>query len=438
MKNKQLSLKIALVYDKVNTWGGAERVLLALHEIFPEAPLFTSVYRDPKGHRRELRHPEFISGSEKILKQVQNDETEWAKVFPEVIPSFLQKWPLAKSHIQLYAPLIPMAFESFCFDGFDVVISVSSGEAKGIVTKPGTLHLCYCLNPTRYLWNDPGYGKYDFGLLNSLVHLIKEPLLSWLRQWDYIAAQRPDSYATTSETVKARIKKYYRREARVIYPFVDTEFFSTKKINEQMTNNANNQKNNITIKPYFLIVSRLTGYKEVDLAVRACQELEVNLVVVGDGPELDRLKQMVETHGNASLHNETQSLAFLRSRVAFSGAVGDQKLLDFYQNCQALIMPQEEDFGLTALEAQACGKPVIAYGEGGVLETVINGKTGLFFGEPTMESLIRALKQYNIKAKRQIKSSDCRAQAEKFSKTKFRKNFQNWVLEEWRAYDKII
>src|ERR1035437_3756793 len=179
-------MKVALVYDRVNKWGGAERVLLALHKIFPEAPLFTSVYNA--------------------------ESAAWAKVF-DVRTSFLQNFPKAKTAHELYAVLMPLAFESFNFDNFDLVISVTSEAAKGIITKPSTLHICYCLTPTRYLWS--GYNDY---FKSSIFKLISKPLVSYLRFWDKIAAKRPDEYIAISIEVKNRIKKYYKRDSEVVYP----------------------------------------------------------------------------------------------------------------------------------------------------------------------------------------------------------------------------
>lgn len=194
-------MKVAFVYDRVNKWGGAERVLLALHEIWPEAPLYTTVYDEKKA--------------------------PWAKVFPKVITSFLQKFPFAKSHHELYPWLTPLAFETFDFTDYDVVISLTSAEAKDIITKPQTLHICYCLTPTRYLWSH--YGEYlnnpGFGFLTDSIYKILIPRLSsGLKATDRICAQRPDEYIAVSKTVQKRIKEYYYRDSEVLYPGIDTDF----------------------------------------------------------------------------------------------------------------------------------------------------------------------------------------------------------------------
>lgn len=366
-------MKVALVYDRVNKWGGAERVLLALHEIWPQAPLYTSVY-DPK----------------KAL---------WAKEF-KVIPSFLQRFPWAKSKHELYPLLMPLAFESFDFDQYDVVISVTSEAAKGIITKPGTLHLCYCLTPTRYLWS--GYTSY----FNSRgLRLISRPLVNYLRKWDLVAAQRVDGYSAISQTVQKRINKYYGRPSEVIYPPIDTEIF-------------NNQNRKIKIEgKFFLVVSRLVKYKNVDLVIKAFNHLGWNLKIVGTGDEENKL------------------IRISKANIEFLGQLTDEKLLSYYQNCAAVIFPQEEDFGIVPLEAQACGRPVIAFGAGGATETVVGKKTGLFFYPQTPEALLKALNSFRPS---NYKEEDCQAQTDKFTKERFKKEFKKTVENKWRKYQKNI
>jgi len=353
-------MKIALVYDRVNKIGGAERVLETLHEIWPQAPLYTAVYY-PQG-------------------------APWAKKF-KIIPSFLNKWPLAKKHHELYPWLTPLAFESFDFSDFDLVISITSAEAKGIITKTKTKHLCYCLTPTRYLWS--AYNDYFF---NKGLRWLTQPIVDWMRNWDKIAAQRPDEYLAISQEVQKRIKKYYHRQSFVCYPPVDTEnFYPAEK----------NQKGD-----YFLIVSRLVPYKKIDLAIQAFNQLKEPLKIIGEGSEKNRLKEMAK--GN----------------IEFLGKLTDQELLSYYQNCRALIFPQQEDFGLVPLEAQACGKPVIAFAGGGALETVIEGKTGTFFRPQRVTALVKKIKSFKDKDYRTI---DCRSNAERFDKIIFKQNFKNLV-----------
>lgn len=366
-------MKVAFVYDRVNKWGGAERVLLALHELWPEAPLYTSVY---------------------------NSETApWAKVF-RVIPSFLQRFPLAKIHHELYPWLMPLAFESFNFDGYDLVISVSSEAAKGILTPPKTLHLCYCLTPTRYLWS----GQVQY-FDSSLKKFFAQPFLKALRAWDLGAAQRPDKYLAISKTVQERIAKYYKRESEVVYPPVETEKFKLAPVSSKNKENS----------PYFLVVSRLVKYKSVDLAIEAFNRLGWALKIVGTGREYEKLRCQAAKN------------------IEFLGQLTDEELLGYYQNCQAVVFPPEEDFGIVPLEAQACGKPVIAHKAGGATETVRENKTGLFFSSKTTKDLVEVLKRFNPAA---FKAEDCRKQAEKFSQKKFRQEFKSAVLRQWQNHTK--
>lgn len=362
-----------MVYDRVNKFGGAERILLALHELWPEAPLYTSVY-NPEG-------------------------APWAKVF-KVIPSFLQKFPLAKSNHEFYAALMPLAFESFNFDDYEVVISVTSEAAKGIITKPGTLHLCYCLTPTRYLWS--GYEEY-FG--PKSLKLLTRSIVNSLRNWDKVAAQRPDEYLAISHVVAERIKKYYGRESEVVYPPVNTNKFKVQNAKFKVKT----QKSK-----FFLVVSRLVKYKKVDLAIEAFNRLGWQLKIVGMGREIKSLRKMAGKN------------------IEFLGNLTDEALLNYYQNCQAIIFPQEEDFGIVPLEAQGCGKPVIAYRAGGATETVIEGKTGIFFNEPKTESLVKALEEF--KERKEFRPEACRGQAEKFSQEKFKIEFKRALEEKWQTH----
>ena len=366
-------MKIALVYDRVNKWGGAERVLLELHEIFPDAPLYTSVYDEKNAN--------------------------WAKVFPEVIPSFLQNIPVLRKYHEALGWLTPLAYETFNFDNFDCVISVTSEAAKGIITKPKTLHICYCLTPTRYLWS--GYEEYLNNPPKTLSWIpfykqVSQPFLKYAKNWDRIASQRPDKYIAISTEVKKRIKKYYGRDSEIIFPPVDTERFKIQDLRFKK-------------KDYYLIVSRLVPYKKVDLAIEAFNELGLPLVVVGRGSEETRLKRMAK--GN----------------IKFTGFVKDNDLPGYYKNAKTFIYPQEEDFGITAVEAQAAGVPVIAYKKGGVLDTVIEGKTGIFFKEQSVASLKDAVIKYEKLNQHNIKSFDCVKNAGKFTKDRFKMNFRMMV-----------
>ncbi len=355
-------MKIAIVYDRVNKWGGAERVLLTLHEMFPDAPLYTSVYD-------EKRAP-------------------WAKVFPKVVTSFLQKIPFAKSNHEFFAPLMPLAFESLDLTGFDLVISVTSEAAKGIIARPGTIHICYCLTPTRYLWN--GYSEYFKG---STLKGVLKPVISYLRKWDLIAARRPDELIAISTEVKSRIKKYYGLDSEIIFP-------STEPLSINVTE--------AKAKESYLVVSRLVSYKRVDLAIKAFNNLGYSLTIVGGGREMKKLKRLA------------------KNNIKFVGGVPDSELGQYYQGAKALVMPQEEDFGIVAVEAQSFGVPVIAYKKGGAQDTVMNGKTGILFPYQTVESLIDAVKKFE-KVEHKIKFEDCIINSKKFSKERFKKEFAKVV-----------
>lgn len=366
------TMKTAIVYDRINKWGGAERVLLTLHEMFPDAPIYTSVYDKSKA--------------------------SWAEVFPRIHTSFLQTLPLAKSNHEYLAPLMPIAFEQFNFDEFDLVISVTSEASKGIITKPHTMHVCYCLTPTRYLWS--GYDDYFKGLP---LKGVAGPAVEYLKSWDKVAAQRPDKIISISTEVQKRVKKYYGRKSEIVYPPVDIEKFQIQKTGGKMkTQKAIFEK----YKGYFLIVSRLVSYKKVDLAIQAFNDLDIPLVILGTGKEERKLRSIA----NENIH--------------FEGFVEDEVLAMYYKNARALIFPQNEDFGIVPVEAQASGTPVIAYKKGGVLDTVIDGKTGLFFNKQNVESLKQALEKFD---KISIRAEDCVQNAKKFDKKVFKYKFSEFI-----------
>jgi len=363
--------KVAIVYDRVNKWGGAERVLLALHEIYPKAVLFTSVY-DSAG-------------------------APWARVFPEIKTSFLQKLPFVKSNHEFLGALMPIVFESFDFSGFDIVISVTSEAAKGIITKPGTLHICYCLTPTRYLWSSRKFyfdnppSKFDF---IPFFNFFSKPLIEYLRGWDKVASQRPDRMIAISTEVRRRITKFYQRDSEIIFPPVS------------LASESRSEKEAKKDKGYFLIVNRLIPYKKVDLAIKVFNKLKLPLYIVGTGSEEFKLKLMSGKN------------------IKFFGQVSDSQLEELYMGAKALIMPQKEDFGIVSLEAQSYGVPVIAYGKGGALDTVISGKTGLFFNRQTVESLEAAITEFeNTK----FKADNLKTNAKRFSKEIFKKEFARIV-----------
>lgn len=351
-------MKVALVYDRVNKWGGAERILLALKKIFPNADLFTSVY--------------------------SKKNAPWASVF-KIETTFLEHLPLSSSYHEFYATLMPIAFESFNFDKYDLVISLTSESAKGVLTKPGTLHICICLTPIRYLWS--GYEDY---FKNLFLKTISKPVVSYLRFWDKIAAQRPDSFIAISKEVQLRIKKYYNRDSTLIYPPITLKNLISKN----------------TKGDYFLVVSRLVPYKRIDLAIKACKDLNLPLKIIGKGSEEGYLKDISSDN------------------IEFLGEVSDKELAAYYQNCKALIFPGREDFGLVMAEALSFGKPVIAFGKGSATEIIKEGITGEFFREPTVESLVGVLINFSVS---RYNNRTCQSEASRFSFERFERNLNSFL-----------
>jgi glycosyltransferase involved in cell wall biosynthesis len=370
-------MKVALVYDRVNKIGGAERVLAELHKLWPEAPLYTAVY-NPK----------------KAL---------WAESF-EVKTTFLQHFPFAKNHHEWFAWLTPFAFNTLSFDGYDVVISVTSAEAKGLITKPETLHICYCLTPTRYLWSAKDTYKKNtgFGVFHALVKRAFSLWLPTLQGWDHIASQRPDQYIAISKHVQRRIEDYYQREVdAVIYPPVDTDFFKPAK----------NEKE---VSDYYLLVSRLVPYKRADIVIRACSNLKKRLVVIGDGNGKQELQRMAGP-----------TVEFV------AGNLTDQALLGYYQKCRAFLFAGQEDFGIAAAEAQSCGKPVIAYKRSGISEIIREGITGLTFQKQSVDSLEEAIRQFE---NRTFSGEVCRKNALRFNKQTFLEKINAFVSQTYQRH----
>ncbi len=363
--------KVAIVYDWIDSWGGVERVLLVLANIFPRANFYTSIY-DPV-------------------------KAAWAKkLSPKT--SFIQKLPsfIRRSRI-LSLPFYPLAFESFDFRTYDLVISVSSSFAKGVITHPRTRHLAYVLTPPRFLW-----GMTNQYISGSLIKGLSRPYLSYLKKWDFIAAQRPDEIIAISQNVASRCLTYYNRQAAVLYPPFDADYW------EGFNHVTCNLKQ--VPKKYYLIVSRLTQYKRVELAVQVFNDLpNDNLIIVGKGRQKDYLRRRAGRN------------------IYFKNDLSDRELSCIYRHAEAHIMPQEEDFGYTALEAQYFGCPVLAYAKGGAKETVIEGKTGLFFAEQTKSSLLEALERfkqisYNLRAETR---KNGKINSDVFDKKKFIEFFQS-------------
>lgn len=328
-------MKVALVHDYLNQMGGAERVIMAFHDMFPDAPIYTSIYEPQRVH------PAF----QKM----------------DIRTSFMQKFPLVTKHHQPYLPFYPFAIESLDLRGYDLVLSSSSAFAKGIITAPETTHICYCHTPMRWCWN---YNEYvEREQLGKLARKVLPFIITGLRLWDQTTAMRVDHFIANSPLVAERIRKYYHRDAIVIPPPVEASRF---------TFNPDTQ-----IEDYFLIVSRLIPYKRIDLAIEACNRLQLPLVIIGSGRDLERLKKLAGP------------------TIQFLGRLSDPEMQHYYTHCRALLFPGEEDFGITPLEAQACGRPIIAYGAGGALASVIDGITGAFFHEHTVESLATLLASFD-------------------------------------------
>lgn len=351
---------------------------MGIAEIFPEATIFTSLF-DPK-----------------ILKFAPNLEKYQIKT------TFLQKFPLKRLVRRLLLPLYPIAFETFNFDGFDLVISSSARFAHGVITKPNQLHIAYVNSPPRFLWETKNYLEGE--RLKILIKVLAKPLLGYLRNWDRVASSRPDVILANSENVAGKIKEIYGRESEVLYPFVDLERFLPLATGHSIKNYSNGEKR--TANSYFLVVSRLLSWKKIDIAIEVCKRLNLGLKVVGDGPDKKRLRKMA-----------SENIQFLPN-------IDDEKLRELYQNCKAVILTQEEDFGLVALEAQALGKPLIAYGFGGSLETIIDGETGIFYQEQKVESLVKAIEKF---AKINFEASNCLANAGRFSKANFQNRFRGII-----------
>lgn len=364
-------MKIALTHDHLFQIGGAEKVLFALHQIFPASPVYTLIHNPEKAG---------------LFKDLA------------IKTSFLEKLPFSKNHFKWYLGLMPIAWEQFDFSPYDIVISSASAFSKGVLTPPNTLHICYCHSPTRYLWSDA--HRYVEELKQpKLIKKILPLILNKLRIWDHIAAQRVDQFIANSEFVAKRIKKYYQREATVIYPPVSTAEFQIAP----------------EIKNYYVLVSRLRPYKRVDIAIQAFNQLHLPLKIIGFGEEATRLKKMA------------------KENIEFLGELADPERNQWLASAKAFIHPQEEDFGIAAVEAMACGRPVIAYKSGGVLETVVEGVTGRFFEEQTWEALADAVVKFQADFL-QFNPQAIKAHAEKFNQERFEKEIKEFVARSWQEF----
>jgi len=364
-------LNLAIVCSWLNQYGGAERVLEVVHDMYPDAPVYTSMYA-----------PDALPDSYR----------DW-----DIRTSFLDRLPLIKKRHQFFLPLYPLGFESLDLRGYDVVFSLTSAFGHGVLTSAETEHVCYCLTPARFLWSYHAYMQREG--VGRLARIGLQPFLKSLRQWDRLAADRVDRFVAISRTVQRRIYKHYRRDSQIIYPPVDTRPFDR----------------DVQPEDYFLVVSRLVPYKRIDLAVRAFNALGLPLRIIGDGRDRAALQ------------------AIAQSNIEFLGYVDDDRLVkEQMAKCRALIFPGEEDFGITPLEVVATGRPVIAYAAGGALDTIEPDRTGVFFHEPTPESLAEAVRSFEGMS---FDADHMRAQVEQFSVDRFRQELSQLLGEaEARAH----
>ncbi|MDP2656055.1 MAG: glycosyltransferase [bacterium] len=366
-------MKIALVHDHLTQEGGAERVLKAFHDMYPDAPIYTLVY----------------------------DDNKLGKFFDKkrIRPSFLQKFPFVTKHYQWLLPLMPTATEIYDLSAFDIVLSSSSAFSKGVITRSTTLHICYCHTPTRYLWMDT--HRYIKELRQGkMVKPFIPFLLTALRIWDQAAADRVDKFVGNSKTVQERIKKYYKRDSDIIYPPVNVSEYSIVE----------------TIGDYYLAGGRLVAYKRFDIVVEAFNRLGLKIKIFGEGPEYKKLSK------NA------------KQCVEFVGKVSDEEKIDLYRHCIAYIHPQEEDFGISLVQAAAAGRPAIALAAGGALESMIDGVTGTFFYDQDWAALANTILHFQHK---NFDPHTIRQHALKFSADRFKKEMSAYVETSWHHWQEM-
>jgi glycosyltransferase involved in cell wall biosynthesis len=363
-------MKTAIVHYWLDSYRGGEKVVEVLCELFPDADVFTHLYVPDRLPRTISRH--------------------------NVKTTFIQKLPFARRLSRHYLPLMPLALEQLDLSGYDLVISSESGPAKGVVTDPDSLHICYCHSPMRYLWDQ--YSAYR-ERCGPVKKLLMAPLFHYLRQWDAVSARRVDRFVANSRFVARRIRKYYRRDARVIHPPVDVRRFGWDK------------------KPgdYYLTISELVPYKKVDLIVRAFTRSGRPLLVIGDGSEKPKLQRLAGPN------------------VRLLGHVPDETLETVLQGCRALVYAATEDFGIVPVEAQAAGRPVIAYDTGGTSETVLDGVTGILFNSQTPDAINRAVEKFENKGE-EFSARRIRKHAERFARDKFLHKMRAFISDAFRDW----
>lgn len=365
-------MKTAIIADWLTNYAGAENVISAFYKLYPDSKIFTTLFNPEK------------------MKELASADVE---------TSYIQKIPGAKNHHPWFLSLMPLAVESFDLSQYDVVLSSCHSIAKGIITKPETMHVCYCHTPMRYAWDD--FHKY-IGESN-FPWIIKKMIpgqISKIRLWDRLSADRVDYFIANSSYVAQRIKKYYQRDSVVIYPPVDTDKFNVTEI---------------PTEDYYLAVGRLIPYKKFDLLVETFNKNGKKLKIAGTGSEMKKLKVIA------------------KNNIEFLGFVPDEELKKLYQNCRAFLFPQIEDAGIAPLEAMASGRPVIALKAGGVVDVLQEGKTGLFFEKQTVKSLSEAIDKFE---KTNFDSAKIRKHAEQYSTKEFQKKIDAFVKEKYEGWNK--
>ncbi len=361
-------MRVAIIHYWFVNWRGGEKVLRAISDLFPQADIFAHV-ADPGLIERELPGR-------------------------RVKTTFISKLPFSRTQYQKYLSLMPLALEQLDLRSYDLIISSESGPAKGVIVPPGAMHICYCHSPMRYVWDM--YQEYT-SQLGLMRRIVIAPLLHRLRVWDQLSAQRVDHYIANSGFVAQRIQKYYRRDAEVIHPPVAVHDFAASR----------------STGDFFLWVGQFVGYKRPDLAVDAFNALGLPLVMIGDGELLGRLKRKAKRN------------------VSLLGRQPWEVVQDHYARCRGVVFPGVEDFGIVPVEAMACGKPVIAYAAGGVLESVVNGSTGILFDEQTSEGLRRAIRTFES-CEAQFDPGALRQHAMRFSEQRFKDQFRTFLTAKLR------
>jgi len=370
-------MRVALIHDYLVQYGGAERVLEIFTEMYPDADIYTLIHDESKlygGFRDKKIHT-----------------------------SFIQKLPFAKTNHRLFPLLMPSAIESFDLSKYDLILSSTNSYSKGVITSPDSIHISYCHTPMRYTCDDCHRYFKEFKY-SRLIKFLLPFAITYIRMWDKISSDRPDYYIANSYNVQRRISKYYRLESKVIYPPVLTDKFKV----------LDNPKNN-----FYLMLGRFLPYKHYDIVIQAFVKNKKRLIIVGSGPEEEKLIALAKNCKN----------------IEFKGRLDDDKARDLFMNCKAFIFPSEDDFGIVPVEAMSAGRPVIAFGKGGALETMIDGKTGVLFYKQTRKSFQIALDKFE---KMKFDSSFIRKHSEKFSVERFKRELKEFIDEKVGEKNNII